>query len=679
VRRGLLALCLGLISLAVAGRFDWRRVEAVSGPCAAVTEIPCAECEALVELYHSTGGEYWVNRNNWLTTSTPSDWFGVEVTDGHVTRLSLAYNGLAGSLPAKLGALDHLEWLDLSHNALAGSLPPSLGSIRFQARPGHKAALDLSFNQIRGELPAELGALRLRGEGEARLDLSHNCLSGPIPAAFGAIELVSDGPVLFDLSSNQIEGPLPAGIGSLKLIGANTHLKTLDLARNVITGTLPTSLGDLGAIGRVDLSHNQLSGAIPPELGRLRELHTLNLSDNNLTGSIPPELAALTWTTRLPFTLLDLSRNRLHGAVPAALGQLRGLWALDLSRNALAGELPPALIQLQDTRRLDLGYNALSATDRYLIAFLNSRAPGWQATQTLPPGYIQAYAAGASPSAPVDRTLLTWAPIGYTPPGGSYEISHATRREGPYTVHSNVPLTATEVWLDGMPAGQVHFVRVRSYTPPYGAQRNALWSDYCWAVRDDRRIVWSSEAEDGALNTPMVVYEDAGASGGRYIASTGNSQGEALYHPTLNSGGYYSLWARSMPLGYERNSFYLSLNNGPETHYELPPVDGEWAWRWRRVYSVNESEMPWLLGAGTHTLRFRGREIGTRLDSLILVRHPYEAPPPTIPAPTSTPTATPEPTATPTATPTHTPDLPKPLTLTPGAYPPMLWLPLLER
>lgn len=48
--------------------------------CADVTEIPQAECEALVQLYNSTDGPNWTNNTDWLQTNTPCNWYGVACT-----------------------------------------------------------------------------------------------------------------------------------------------------------------------------------------------------------------------------------------------------------------------------------------------------------------------------------------------------------------------------------------------------------------------------------------------------------------------------------------------------------------------------------------------------------------------------------------------------------------------
>ena len=78
----------------------------------------------------------------------------------------------------------------------------------------------------------------------------------------------------------------------------------------------------------------------------------LELSDNRLTGAVPDVLGSL---TRLE--LLDLSRNALAGGIPAALGELAGLRQLNLGFNELTGAIPPGLGNLSNLESLSLHWN----------------------------------------------------------------------------------------------------------------------------------------------------------------------------------------------------------------------------------------------------------------------------------------------------------------------------------
>lgn len=194
--------------------------------CPAVTEIPQVECEALVQLYNQTGGEFWVNRSGWLFSSTPCQWAGLTCENGRVVSLDLANNNLTGSIPAEIGNLTALRYLGLNVNNLSGEIPPSIGNL---------TSLDylyLSVNQLSGPIPAEIGNIStLRA-----IWLAENQLTGPIPSSFGNL------PLLFQLlvTNNNLSGPLPAELGNA------TNLFELWVTDNPeLTGPLPTTFVNL--------------------------------------------------------------------------------------------------------------------------------------------------------------------------------------------------------------------------------------------------------------------------------------------------------------------------------------------------------------------------------------------------------------------------------------------------
>ena len=57
--------------------------------------------DALIALYHATGGDGWTDKTNWLTNVDVSAWHGVTVSDGRVTRLGLYRNNLSGPIPSE--------------------------------------------------------------------------------------------------------------------------------------------------------------------------------------------------------------------------------------------------------------------------------------------------------------------------------------------------------------------------------------------------------------------------------------------------------------------------------------------------------------------------------------------------------------------------------------------------
>lgn len=214
--------------------------------CTAVSEIPVAECQALVAFYEATEGANWVDQTGWLQTNAVCSWYGVMCTGGHVDTLALYNNNLQGQLPIALADLAQLRVLDLHNNAITGMIPPEIG------RLSNLEDLDLSTNQMSGSLPATLGALAAL----QRLMLPHNHLSGAIPPEVGQLTALHT----LDLSHNQLSGAIPESLAN------GTVLATLRLRDNQLSGSIPFGLGHLPALYEIDLSFNQLTGSAPSAL-----------------------------------------------------------------------------------------------------------------------------------------------------------------------------------------------------------------------------------------------------------------------------------------------------------------------------------------------------------------------------------------------------------------------------
>ncbi|OAD19685.1 Na-Ca exchanger/integrin-beta4 domain protein, partial [Candidatus Thiomargarita nelsonii] len=303
--------------------------------CAAVTEIPSTECEALVALYNSTDGANWRDNGGWNVTNTPCNWYGVSCSGGHVSRLSLSLNRLRGSIPTELGNLTNLTYLNLSSNFPTGPTPTKFASSVFYVFFG------FYHNSLTGEIPRELGNLtRL-----TVLDLHYNQLTGTIPTELGNLSNLT----WLSLNNNQLTGTIPTELGNL------SNLTWLSLDSNQLSGTIPTELGNLTNLTWLSLYYNQLTGTIPTELGNLTRLTVLGLRYNQLTGEIPTELGNLTH-----LTWLGLHYNQLTGEIPTELGNLSNLTWLYLNNNQLTGEIPTELGNLTHLEELYLHYNQLT-------------------------------------------------------------------------------------------------------------------------------------------------------------------------------------------------------------------------------------------------------------------------------------------------------------------------------
>jgi hypothetical protein len=82
-----------------------------------------------------------------------------------------------------------------------------------------------------------------------------------------------------------------------------------------------------------------------------------------------------------------------------------------------------------------LSYNKLTASDPALITFLNTLAPDWAETQTIPPTDLSAI--------PLSLTTIqvNWTPISYTQDAGHYQVKFSSTDGGPYT---NAPSTTSD-------------------------------------------------------------------------------------------------------------------------------------------------------------------------------------------------------------------------------------------
>jgi Leucine-rich repeat (LRR) protein len=309
-----------------------------------------------VALYNATNGPQWNNNDNWLETSEPSTWFGVTVSEGHVTALNFAMNGLNGPLPAEIGDLSHLIDLGIAMDQLAGPLPAALGTL------AHLQTLDLCENAITGSLPdlsglASLEVLALFGNqlsgplpetwGQPLLReawLSDNVFSGTIPTRLRQLPNLSQ----LDLSRNSLEGPVPGDWDA-------PNLRSLNLDGNGFT-SLPASWGYLPQLGVLNATDNHI-GTLPADIAFPQSLMYLYLDNNEIGSPLPASLADqnLFWlalndnrlTGPLPIWLpqidnlvsVEFSGNAFTGPIPAEYGDL-GVWRLDLSDNLLSGEIP---------------------------------------------------------------------------------------------------------------------------------------------------------------------------------------------------------------------------------------------------------------------------------------------------------------------------------------------------
>ncbi|MFH1822100.1 MAG: leucine-rich repeat domain-containing protein [Patescibacteria group bacterium] len=110
---------------------------------------------------------------------------------------------------------------------------------------------------------------------------------------------------------------------------------------------------------KLDFSNQNLE-KIPENVFKQTNLEELNVSNNKLTGAIQAEIRHLQ-----NLKVLNLSNNLMTG-VPAEIGQLQKLEILDLSNNQLTG-LPYELGNLKNLKTLYIFGNNYSELDLSII------------------------------------------------------------------------------------------------------------------------------------------------------------------------------------------------------------------------------------------------------------------------------------------------------------------------
>lgn len=230
--------------------------------CSTVTDVPAGDCQALVALYNTTGGENWNYSDGWLQSAAVCSWTGVSCNAGRVSWLSLYDNRLTGTLPPEFSNLTGLTGLSLDSNFLTG-LPGEIGDLTALT------FLSMGNNQLTS-LPSEIGNLTRT----TSVWLANNLLTS-----------------------------LPNSIGNMN------NLQTLALSHNQLNA-LPPQIGNLSQLAALYADGNQLT-SLPSEFGNLVKLEYVQLHNNPLTGEVPaffpglPALGVDEWYHHSPFTFYN--------------------------------------------------------------------------------------------------------------------------------------------------------------------------------------------------------------------------------------------------------------------------------------------------------------------------------------------------------------------------------------
>ena len=174
--------------------------------------------------------------------------------------------------------------------------------------------------------------------------------------------------------------------------------------------------------------------------------------------------------------------------------------------------------------------------------------------------------------------------------------------------------------------------------------------------------------DSGTLTGPMKIDKDS--NGVKYASSGVRDQGSVSYTIYVTDPGQYSIWAKVLAPDSNHDSFYVSIDGGPEDIYDTAEKKWKNKWQWTAVNGragSGPASVPvrlFNLSAGQHTITFRARETNSTLASLIVTKDlsfdpnltgsNTPVPAPSIaPPPASSPVSNPSP--TPSAAPSSAP------------------------
>ncbi|MCG6190175.1 immunoglobulin domain-containing protein [Maribellus maritimus] len=382
------------------------------------TKIPLSEYNSLVELYNSTLGEEWFNNENWLDTvnSSANYWYGITVTNGHVTKIELPDNNLQEAAFENPLQLSKLEVLDLSGNNLDDANFSSLDILSnltslhienngfvfkhiieifdltnycnfsgdFTYSPQKKIDLTEELELTPGEtLEMSINpffvssgdlfqwykdGLPLEGETEDFYDKTNVTINDS-----GSYYLVVTNPDVAELtlqSKNkhvtikELVGGVPRSeydalvvlFNSMNGINWNNNTNWLDTTNHSVSDWYGITVSE-EHITHIILNNNNLNNSIPKEIEKINNLQSLNLFDNHIEGPIPNEIGNL---NKLQY--LNLERN-LIGKMPE-------------NSSRVARQIPDEIGNISSLNTLRLSYNYLQFNDIEAI-FSWSNYPGF--------------------------------------------------------------------------------------------------------------------------------------------------------------------------------------------------------------------------------------------------------------------------------------------------------------
>ncbi len=535
------------------------------------------ERDILIALYNATDGSNWTNNSGWLgAEGTECNWYGVNCSNGRVTRLSLGINQLSGAIPPELGQLSELQRLEFDGNQLSGAIPPELGHL------SQLQGLWLQGNQLSGAIPPELGHLSQL----QRLELGDNQLGGTIPLELGQLSQLYS----LDLNSNELSGAIPANFGQL------SWLRWLFLSRNQLSGAIPSTLAQLSELEELYLSNNCLTATDPALIAFLNNLDPdwqANQRDDCPTDGTCPHDAHLVIQNQTITGTEQFNACQTITAGPAFTVTSSG------QATFTAGQR----ITLRPGFRIQAGGRFNARIDTALAA--NAVATPSVSAQSQPltePQYASPLATTELEHLTPAATALTWSDL---PPGLRERLSahDALIRDAQYSEASQVISFATEaalVWNDDNDYSDIYLYEIDNdrltliSSNAQGQAANASSTDPRLAA-EGQTVIYTSTATDlvsGMHNAyrQLYQYELLGHATTRLTATTTGQPGNGDTTSGIIAGDWIIYPTQASNLGEEGPGLYRQHRStgqreligrdqwgqaDPQASYPTATADGE--------------------------------------------------------------------------------------------------------
>jgi len=333
------------------------------------------EYNALIEFYNNSDGNTWTNNTNWKTSERVENWFGISVSNLHVTKIDLRNNNLYKL--SDISSFENLTTLYLQSNRLEfddfDDLNSDFTGFAYNISDQAKIPIVKTENSTSVTYTVNCGGTNntytwyncgntIEGETSNSITVNNNEI-GTFYCKVSDTNYYTDIESNASILGNVIKGVFEDDYDALIELYNSTngdswtdntnwnsledvedwfgisvqynHVDEINLSSNNLTGIIPADIQKLVNLEVLNLRNNQITGSIPSEIGSLNKLKELYLNSNQINNSIPIEIGNLTSLERL-----YLNNNQLNDTIPDEVCNINNLISLRLNNNYFVGNMP---------------------------------------------------------------------------------------------------------------------------------------------------------------------------------------------------------------------------------------------------------------------------------------------------------------------------------------------------